>query len=248
MKEVCKHNIENINLLIDNMLDNEERVRLSSHISTCSSCSSYYHDMLTLKKNISGNKLTLPIDFASKTMEKINNQKKSKIAVITTHRFFKLAVSAAAACFVIAFAIVFLNQNMFANKTSESALLGSSEKSMANEMQIDAPVPAPEYEGSAEKRSQDNQLTMMTVESSCESIDEYNYLLNNVSLRTDDIINILTDEFHITDYQLTDDCLVFNTDTETYAKVLEKLDLEVIEEHISEDNNVIVKIVNNNGG
>lgn len=244
MKEVCKHNIENINLMIDNMLDDAAKKQLESHISSCSSCMRFYNEMLSVKNSVSNISLKLPADFSKSVMKKIEDRKKEKSLFLMRNRIVKYAVSAVAACLVIAFSIVLVNQNLFRNKVSESASLGMVSNNLDE-------IP-PEYSGADngenELMTESSKFALQATADTCSDIDDYDYLLSNESIKTDELIDILTNEFKITEYQQTDECLIFSTDLDTYGKVLDKLRLRVVEENISRENTVTVKILNNNGG
>lgn len=110
MHSDCSNKIEELSLMADGMLSMKNSKELEEHLLVCSTCNSYYKDIVAMKKALN----TFSIDIPDDLNELIGNavRKQSKIRKLPVH-FYRYA-TVAAACLVLV--VFFLAKGVFNNK------------------------------------------------------------------------------------------------------------------------------------
>jgi len=217
-----------INQLVNGELNDLEKKDIKNHFLSCPACLNYYNDLLFIKKNLNTINLSLPDTFAKDTMKKI------KIKKINYSKVFKYSASILAACFVavIGFSIYHNGSLLTTSRSNKSADLAAN----------------PIYEESIptfSENSIDDERAMAVApkEVICDDIS-YDYLYQNTFFSIEEIRDILTKNFKITDFNVLDDCVIFNTDKNNINNIVDKLKLQLIEKDNSDITVIKVKILN----
>jgi len=236
LNEVCKEKINTINLLINDELNDLEKKAIETHFFSCPACSNYYKDLLFIKNNLSTIKLSLPETFSQNTMKKIKYNKENKIKKINFNKAFKYSASVLAACFV-----VIIGLTVYHNSSLTSTRAGKSVDLAENSIYEESTINSNESNFRQDSTVDNKVMAVVPKQIACDDIS-YDYLYKSISLTTNELADIIIENFEITDFNVLDDCVIFNTDEKYINKIVEKLKLEVVEKNESDSDNTVIKV------
>jgi len=230
MSEACETKIELINLLVDDMLNENEKKDLLNHILICSNCKRYKEDILKVKNLMKSVDLKLPKDFSKKLIIKIEKENKKK----KIFKFVRVTSSLIAASLVVMVSILLVH-NSFNKNISLEALSMEANYGLDEQAKIEAIAPL------------ENMAVPIRANEKVDTLAEYNCLLINNEYKEEKLIELLKSEYDINDYTKDDNYIIINISISQYKMIIDQLKLVIVEENIENEENIIVKILLENG-